>query len=219
MGVTLVVMLGSPAPAETDLAACYGERLEVLFPASDYGPPILWSLPDPGAWRVGPEPRTRLGETPCLPEPVRGSLLWRRFADWPGERESFPALATLGVALRGVDVNREGDPSDASSFEAQRQAGILANGTKQSDGSVFRPVVSREPGSGSWLLPPSYPSPIGTRIDVSCSLSCFVQYRLRADVTLRYDFIRADETAEPDLVSVDRAVRAVVLGWLGRGFE
>jgi hypothetical protein len=213
--VSLGVMEGH-AQAKTDLAACYGETLDVSLRTiiEEDGKIIerkVFALPFPNAWLVDLGQQGMLDDHPCLDEPIEAKRVWGGFMD-PRLGHADLAIPGLdGIRFRSLWLSSPGQQA-AEGGEGRRVQLILSEGTEAGQGFVRRIGKNTDAIGGGWLFPETYLSPIETRVTMSCTGTCWVSYRIAPNLKLEYDIAVRDETEASPWIEIDKFVRAFVLG-------
>ena len=218
-------LFSGAANAETDLAECYGERLEISMiartPQGQDDGKIVFSLPKPGAWQVtlkGGGEYYSMSEAPCLEEPVfvswvRGGLYddrvgWKVFPQPTGDPRKVRRTRDFWLS-GGLDVER------MERREQDRVSAILENGVKVEGGFIRRiPDSPQTKTNGGFLFPDDYRSPLGLLIPISCPWKeCNIDYRFTEQIQISYRFWNTEEY-NPDWIILDQAVREILNDWI-----
>jgi len=228
-------VISSAAHAETDLAECYGETLEVSIIArtptdTDDGELIL-SLPNSKMWKFS---RLREGhgplimDVPCQEEPVLisaalGGIPDERigtfdFADPdrpPSIRERQRTPPNIRGRTRGFLIDGPLNLTSVEGGERMWLDVLLAEGVPVEDGFIRRvPVSPDHKANGSFLFPDSYLTPLGLPMIAHCLPKiCYIQYRFTEQLQIRYDFWNSGEYS-PDLIELDQVVREILNDWI-----
>lgn len=178
-----------PAWAKTDLAACYGETLDVAFRGWSNGgydgTRILLRLPFPNSWegvtvdatvRKGGGPQNLL-DYPCLPEPidvvvVEGGPFLETSPQYKNLLTGNDSIRLQSLTLTAADFEFVSESLD------RNISGTLKDGSELPGGFVRAKGSNMDATGGRWLLPESYKAPDGRRIQVSCAWNCTVEYLL-----------------------------------------
>lgn len=227
-------VISGAAHAETDLAECYGETLEVSMiartPTDTDDGRIVLSLPNPKLWKFSRLPGGAgvLIDVPCQEEPV---LLGAALGGIPDDRVGFfdfadPARppSIRGSLITPPNIRRRtrgfliNGPLDLTSVERHERFWldfVLAEGVPVEDGFIRR--VSEPPGhkaNGSFLFPDSYPTPLGLPMIALCLPKiCSIQYRFTEQLEIKYKFWNSGEYS-PDLIELDQVVREILNDWI-----
>ena len=216
--LSLVLLGGSPAVADTDQAACYGETLEVsLLTLFDDDGEIqertVFALPSPNAWLVTLKGGGHLHDVPCQDEPIEVSKVWGGFIDARLGHGTFGIPGAEGVRIRWIRLS----DVDDKSVERSEQFHISTNideGVLTETGFYRRKGQNTTATGGGWVFPEAYQSPIGTKIYMSCTPTCKIRYRLFRNLSMTYEILLDDENAIPDWIAIDRYARSAILNWI-----
>ena len=190
-----LLALAGAAEAQTDLAACYGDTLDVAFRGWSNGgydgTRIVLRLPFPNEWNItvdasiqGADGPQTLLYYPCLPEPIYARAAFGGLGVWGGKimdrlsRSEFAPMTAETTGVTAIDIRYGSRESLSPVFDHDIKY-TLENG-KPFPGGFFR-VYPREPDptNGMWLLPESYKTPDDRRFAVGCGGGqCTVQYML-----------------------------------------
>lgn len=216
-----VSYIGHADQAET-MAACYGERIEVVFPAvtSQDGtelPAVHLSLPSPDAWLIAvPDNGSLLLEQlPCRDEPVVINRATIMGIDPRLGHVSIPVSGAPSVRIQMIRIGRARPDSVASS--AMRRTDLIeSEGTPAGGGFLRRIGSNTDAVGGSWLFPENYLSPFGDRISIGCALTCDIDYGFDPEtrLSLSYRLLIEDASRQPDWIAIDQSIRAVVHQWV-----
>lgn len=204
------------------MSACYGERIEVVFPAvtSQDGanlPAVHLSLPSPDAWLIAlPRSDLLLEQLPCQNEPV---VIGRATVMGIDPRLGHVAIPVAGAPSVRVQMIRIGrawrrDLIDESS--ARETERITSEGTP-ADGGFLRQIgTNTDAVGGGWLFPENYLSPFGNRISMSCAQICHVSYGFDPEtrLLLTYRLLIEDTSRQPDWIAIDQSIRELVQQWI-----
>jgi hypothetical protein len=218
----LVPSIGHADDTKT-MAACYGERIEVVFAAltSEDGikrPAVLLSLPSPSAWliRVRDNSTQLLGQLPCRDEPVVISRAIIMGIDPRLGHVEIPVAGAPSVRVESIRIGRS--RPDALASEAARDTERITSKGTPADGGFLRIIgTNTDAVGGTWLFPEDYLSPFGDRISIGCGgRSCEVSYGLdpETQLSLLYRLVIEDTSRQPDWIAIDQSIRELVQQWI-----
>lgn len=205
----------------TDLAACYGETLDVaLMQKVADGTETevaVFALPYPNSWEITPNGADKtLKELPCLPEPIetgffRGAFIEPRLGL---ATDLFaPPEGTQMWLLRVSTDGSEADPEFSDPYERRKAQQILDSDPEEINGFLHVLWQNDPPYGGGWIYPDDYRSPTGARIVAHCwdafwdNWQCELEYRIEPRLRISYQFHSDDHDRIPPFIAVDQIVR------------
>jgi hypothetical protein len=218
-----LILLGRVASAETGtMAACYGERIEVVFPAvtSQEGtelPAVHLSLPSPDAWLIGVRGSDLLLEQlPCREEPVAIREARVMGIDPRLGHVAIPVAGAPMVRVQMIRIGRAWRRDLIDSSAVRDTDRITSEGTPADDGFLRIIGTNTDAVGGGWLFPESYLSPFGNRISIGCAVTCATYYGLDPEtrLSLSYRLLIEDTSRQPDWIAIDQSIRALVQQWI-----
>jgi len=215
-----ITAVSSRADVIDNLEECYGERLDVVFPAYtsvDLGPipETRLSLPSPNAWLIATRGNVILQDLPCQPEPVAIS---RATVMGIHPRLGHVAIPAGDIEGARVQMIRLSHPSPVKlRASAEWHAENVLGETEDAGGGFRRRAgTNTDAIGGSWFFPEDYLSPFGNRIKMGCAVTCSVSYGLHSECILgvSYRLLVEDTSRQPDWIGIDQAIRKLVISWM-----